>query len=95
VADSTLDLGDVERLAGILDAVELDEQDRTTLHAVFALAGQAASSDEVSGFAFDTYLSTGGAGGAGGGTPPQGAFHAFTLGHVPMTDALNPQPLPP
>jgi hypothetical protein len=52
MTETTLDLGDVERLATTLDAVSLDEKDRATLHAVFALAGQAAAagSDEVSGF---------------------------------------------
>ena len=53
MTETTFDLGDVERLAATLDAVNLDERDWATLHAVFALAGQAAAggSDEVSGFA--------------------------------------------
>ena len=52
---STFDPSDVERLAAHLDAVDLDEKDRATLHTVFALAGQATAGQqdhEVSGFAF-------------------------------------------
>lgn len=50
--ETNFDLRDVERLAATLHAVSLDEKDRATLHAVFALAGQAAAggSDKVSGF---------------------------------------------
>jgi len=46
-------MGDVERLASALDGIDLNDKDRATLHAVFALAGQAAggeSESEVSGF---------------------------------------------
>jgi len=52
MTETTFDLGDVERLVAALDGVSLDEKDRATLHAIFALAGQAAAggSDEVSGF---------------------------------------------
>jgi hypothetical protein len=53
VAGATFDLSDLERLSTVLDALELDEKNRATLHAVFALAGMATagSEDEVSGFA--------------------------------------------
>jgi hypothetical protein len=62
---SEIGLADVERLATVLDEAELDEEDRATLHAVFALAGRAAArdgapdadadaDDEVAGFSFST-----------------------------------------
>ncbi len=52
MSEMTLDLADVKHLAATLDAFELDDKDRATLHAIFALAGQAAggSGEEVSGF---------------------------------------------
>jgi hypothetical protein len=52
MTETTLELADVECLAATLDAVDLDDKDRATLHAIFALAGQATAgqSDEVSGF---------------------------------------------
>jgi hypothetical protein len=101
VADTTFTIADVERLAGVLDSVELDDQDRRTLHAVFALAGSAVAGedDEVSGFAFDAYLSIKGSN--NGAIAPSknpatgGLFGSFTLGVTPTLDALNPQPLPP
>ncbi len=60
-------LRDVERLASTLDAANLDDTDRATLHAVFALAGQAVAGegDEVSGFSI-VYQMPGGAGGTSG-----------------------------
>jgi hypothetical protein len=52
--ETTFKLADVERLAAILDAkcVDLDDKDRTLLHGIFALAGQASAGEpeEVSGF---------------------------------------------
>jgi hypothetical protein len=70
-------LSDVERLATTLDAVDLNDSDRATLHAVFALAGQAAAAeteDEVSGFSAPS-ISSGlfgsfQLGGTSGGTAP-------------------------
>jgi hypothetical protein len=65
----TFELSDVERLATTLDAVDLDDSDRVTLHAVFALAGQAAAAeteDEVSGFS--------------GPSASSGLFGSFQLG---------------
>ena len=53
MTETTFELADVERLAATLDAVDLDDTDRATLHAVFALAGRAAADErenEVSGF---------------------------------------------
>jgi hypothetical protein len=52
MTEKSFDLGDVERLAATLEVASLDEKDRGTLQALFALAGQAAAggSDEVSGF---------------------------------------------
>ena len=47
---TTVDLNDVKRLADMLDAVELADEDRTTMRAIFALAGQAAGEkDDVGG----------------------------------------------
>jgi hypothetical protein len=58
-------MDDVERVATKLDAIDLTDEDRTTLHAVFALAGQAAGAggDEVSGFALDAIQWSGSTGG--------------------------------
>jgi type VI protein secretion system component Hcp len=74
MTEMTFDLADVERLATTLDAIKLDDSDRSTLHAVFALAGQAAagqSEDEVSGFSFPRLsgglIGTFQTGGSGGG----------------------------
>jgi hypothetical protein len=53
MTEATIDLNDVKRLAAALDAVDLEDRDRATLHAVFALAGRAVADshdDEVSGF---------------------------------------------
>ena len=55
MAQGDFDTSDVAHLATELDAVQLDERDRATLHAVFALAGKAVEhegEDEVSGFSF-------------------------------------------
>jgi hypothetical protein len=58
---TTFDLKDIERLATTLDAVNLDDEDRATLHAVFALAGRAAGEkDEVSGFSIVYQMPGGG-----------------------------------
>jgi len=92
MSETSLRIEDVERLAAILDAVELGERNRATLRAVFALAGQAAGAagDEVGGFSFET-LSWGGGvgdalswnGGAGDDRPPEnvgpggGLFQTF------------------
>jgi hypothetical protein len=61
MSETTFELADVERLAATLDDVELDDRDLATLHAVFALAGQAAAGEgaegEVSGFSFQSYTS--------------------------------------
>ena len=82
MSETSLRIEDVERLAAILDAVELGERNRATLRAVFALAGQAAGAagDEVGGFSFET-LSCGG--GVGDARPPEnggpggGLFQTF------------------
>ncbi len=53
MTEATFELADVERLASTLDALDMGVKDRATLHAIFALAGQAArgeNEDEVSGF---------------------------------------------
>ena len=63
---TTIDVNDVKRLAETLDTADLGDKDRATLHAVFALAGQAVSQDdEVSGFSI-VYQMPGGAGGISG-----------------------------
>jgi hypothetical protein len=89
MTEMTFDLADVERLAATLDVlcVGLDDKDRATLHAVFALAGQAVAGeneDEVSGFSLQ---STGGDGSPGaiifvGGILSGGVFDSFSLGLV-------------
>jgi hypothetical protein len=91
----TFDLSDVKRLAAILDSLDLADQDRAALHAIFAWAGEfvaAESGAEVSGFAA-------GAGDiSSGGDRPQvsgGLLTAFTFGQRPGAEFLNPQPLPP
>ncbi len=56
--DLSLTVEDVEALATKLDGMSgLDDVDKSTLAAVFALAGQAvaAPDDEVSGFAVDSF----------------------------------------
>ncbi len=53
MTDVTLELADVERLAGALDAIDLDDKNRATLHAIFGLAGQATAGEneaEVRGY---------------------------------------------
>ncbi len=64
MSETSLGIDDVERLAAILDSVELGESNRATLQAVFALAGQAAGADadEVGGFSFDAVSWSGGGG---------------------------------
>jgi hypothetical protein len=89
MSETTFELSDVEHLAAKLDAVDLDEKDRATLHAIFALAGQAVAGeseneDEVSGFSFQ---GVGGDGSPGaiifvGGITSGGVFDSFSLGLV-------------
>jgi|HubBroStandDraft_4_1064222.scaffolds.fasta_scaffold539840_1 hypothetical protein len=75
-------VADVQRLAGVLDGVELSDEDRGVLHAVFTLAGQAANDrSEVSAFGSDSAIIF------VGGSP--------RLGGGLFRDFLNPQPLPP
>ena len=65
MTDRALKLADVERLATTLDSVNLDETDRATLHAIFALAGHAAgddTTDEVAGFLLPAIMPIGGGG---------------------------------
>lgn len=85
MTETTLQPGDVERLASALEplCVDFDAKDRATLHAIFALAGKSAAGeaeDEVSGFAL-----------------PGTLFDSFQwgVGRGTDADALNPQPLPP
>jgi len=58
VTESMIELADVERVAALLDArcADLNEKDRSALHAIFALAGRAVApeSDEVRGFELDS-----------------------------------------
>ncbi len=80
-----IDLSHVERLAAALDAVELGEEDRATLHAIFALAGctaaqgtaDGAGEEEVGGFSFsivpDSLLGSFQLGGSAGGS--SGGLH--------------------
>ncbi len=76
---------DIEHLATTLDGVHLDDADRATLRAVFALAGQAVAgeADEVSGFSI-VYQMPGGAGGTPGfeygGMADGSCFQSFQWG---------------
>ena len=63
MTDRTLKLANVDRLANTLDSVSLDETDRATLHAIFALAGHATgddTTDEVAGFLLPAIMPIGG-----------------------------------
>jgi hypothetical protein len=84
MTETTFELADVKRLAAALDVVELGSRDRATLHAIFALAGQAIAGHneiEVSGFQFDPVVieivgrPTTGAG--------ESLFGSFQLGGMP------------
>jgi len=76
MSETSVGIDDVERLAAILDSVELGEKNRTTLQAIFALAGRAATgaTDEVGGFSLSWGGGVGDAlswgGGVGDDSPP-------------------------
>ena len=81
MAEVTYTSADVKRLADVLDGVELSDEDRGVLRAVFSLAGHTVNEhNEVGGFSDSAIIFVGGAPAVGGGV-----FHDF----------LNPQPLPP
>ncbi len=69
MTEVTIGMSDVERLAARLDAVDLSDEDRSALHAIFGLAGRAintdagADADEVSGFALESIQWGGSSGG--------------------------------
>ncbi len=93
MTDKTFELADVEHLAATLDPLDLDDQDRATLHAIFALAGQQATSgDEVGGFdAASPKLYV-----VSGPDTTGSLLGSFQWGiNRRIGDSLNPQPLPP
>ena len=93
MTETTFELADVEHLAATLDVVELDEKDRATLHAIFALAGTATSvnEDEVTGFAVDAFIWFDHASPNLTGN----LLGSFQWGSRHGAQELNPQPLPP
>jgi len=58
MTDITISIEHLSSLTQKLDALELTEDERATLNAVVAAAGQAVtkSNDDVSGFAFDAFI---------------------------------------
>lgn len=89
MSDVTLELADVERLAGALEAIDLDDENRANLHAIFVLAGRAKAEEseaDVTGFVDEASPRVLGA-------DLFGSFQ-WGMGRVGRED-LNPQPLPP
>jgi hypothetical protein len=95
-------LEDVERLGAILDQVELDENDRVLLHAIFARAGSTAlepePEPEVSGFGlgpmasnptlFNSFNLGVSSAGGGGGTGKSPTITGFHFSKT--TDSASP-----
>ena len=65
MTETPFELADVERLSAALDDLDLNDKNRATVQAVFALAGHAVAGQveegEVSGFGFQFYTSFKGA----------------------------------